>query len=436
MQLWKRAYLYVRRKKRKSLLLCITIFLLSSFSVTGLLLRSVINLAITQTRESLSGAFRIAPDMNNAENVKLSEVDGQIVINYIGEPLNEKIIDIIQRTQKIGAYNAVIKDNVQIQENISLVDYNGKYQDDPIAMHFISVEADTSSLYSTDFQRERLKLSDGRHITADDTYAALVSRNLAAQNDWKIGDKIQFSPCENCTGQKIGVTIKGLFEIEEKQQNIDIAAPVHLLENRIFIDITSASYLTDAKGVDYIDFFVNDPAQVIPIIQELQKNSDINWKCFVVTADIEEYKKISSPLLNMTVLLNVLLIIIGVMSIAVLSLIQILFHKAREHEIGIMLSIGISKAEMLVQHFSEMIIIALTSFILSFAFCFSGWNCMSIAVCKVTEWNIAMKLNMALAVKTIVTTFGCGMIMLFLSVLLSNLWLMRLSPKKIFSSLS
>ena len=165
MQLWERAYLYVRRKKRQSLLLGITIFLLSSFSVTGLLLHSVTDFAVTQTRESLSGAFRIAPDMRNRDNVRVSEEGGQTKITYIGQPLNEEVADTVQRTQQIEFYNAVIKENELLQGDIKLIDYNGKYQDDPIAMRLISIEANTDSLYSADFQRERLR--SGRRRTAE-----------------------------------------------------------------------------------------------------------------------------------------------------------------------------------------------------------------------------------------------------------------------------
>jgi len=139
MQLWERAYLYVRRKKGKSLLLFITILLLSSLSMVGLLLRNITDLAIIQTRQSLSGAFRIALDMQNRENIKVSEVNGQTNISYIGEPLNEKIVETIQTRQNIDVYNAIIKENVLLQGEISLVDFNGKYQDDPVAMHLISV---------------------------------------------------------------------------------------------------------------------------------------------------------------------------------------------------------------------------------------------------------------------------------------------------------
>ena len=77
MQLWERAYLYVRRKKRKSLLLFLTIFVLSVFGTAGLLLRSITDLSIVQTRQSRRGSFRIAPDMQNRDNVAVSELDGQ-----------------------------------------------------------------------------------------------------------------------------------------------------------------------------------------------------------------------------------------------------------------------------------------------------------------------------------------------------------------------
>ncbi|MCI8528155.1 MAG: ABC transporter permease [Lachnospiraceae bacterium] len=436
MQLWERAYLYVRRKKRKSLLLFLTIFVLSVFGTAGLLLRSITDLSIVQTRQSRRGSFRIAPDMQNRDNVAVSELDGQTMITYIGQPLNEEIVEVIQRRQNMDLYNAVIKENVLLQGDISLVDYNGKYRSDPVAAHLISVEADTGSMYAMDFQRERLRLIDGEPIMASDKFAAVISKKLALQNEWKIGDKIQLAPEEGRNGQEILVTIKGLFEVEEKQQNMDVAAPVHLLENRIFIDITSAGLLTDTVGADYIDFFADDPAQVVRIIEEIQKIEGINWENFAMTAQIEDYEKISNPLTNMRILLNTLLAVIGAMSILVLSLMQSLFHKTHEHEVGIMLSIGISKAEIVMQHFIEMVIIASRAFAVSFVISFSLWTGMSETISNMTALYMDMKLNAALVFQTIFTTFGCGFTVLFLSVLLSNLWLMRLSPKKIFSRLS
>lgn len=435
MRLRERAFLYIYRKRVKSLLLFITIILLSSFGIAGLLLRSITDSAIIQIRENFSGAFHIAPNMQNRAYIKVSETDGQTNISYIGDPLNDKIVNAILSNPKINAYNAVIKKNVMLYGDVSLVDFNGKYQDDPVAMHLISAEADTSSLYSQYFQKSRLQMTEGDHITGSDSHAAIISNDLALLNHWKIGDSIQLSPRDGYEGKSVTVTIKGLFEVMGTQQNIDVAAPVHLLENLIFIDMESAGLLTNAAGADSIEFFVDDPAQVLPIIDEILKIQDINWECFSVTADIEEYEKIATPLRNMSVLLHTLLIIIGAMSIVILSLIQTLFHKTREHEIGIMLSIGISRMEIILQHFVEMAMIAFVSFIVSFLSCFIAWNRIRVAASVFFEWDIGRNLDTGIIVQTAVTSVGCGIIVLFLSVLISNLWLMRLSPKKILSKL-
>lgn len=436
MQLWKRAYLYVQRKKGKTLLLVVTIFFLTSFGVIGLLLRFVTNLAIAQTRQSLDGAFRIAPDMKNSENVIMSVVDGQTIVNYIGEPLDNKIVEAVQDGQNIEVYNAVIRENVLIKGDLSLVDFNGKYRDDPVAMHLISMEAGTCSLYCTDFWTGRLRLIAGDPIEINDKYAAVISSELASKNHLEIGDKIQLSPREGYAGGEIHVTIKGLFNVEAKQQNLDVAAPVHLLENRIFIDITSARLLTGAEGADYINFYVDDPEEVITIIEDIKKIKNINWKNYTISVDIEEYERISNPLADMGVLSETLIMVVGILSVAVLSLIQVFFHKARVREVGIMLSIGVSKAEILLQHFVEMIITALPAFVLSFVLCFSTRSFASGIIYRMAAYGMDLKFDTTLVIQTVITIFGCGILVLFLSVLLSNLWLMRLSPKKILSKLS
>ncbi len=436
MGLWQRAYLYVRRKKRKSVLLFLTVFLLSAFSVTGLLLRSMADLAVVRTRESLKGAFRIAPDMQNRENIIVSEADGGTNIRYIGEPLNEKVAEAVQSTERVSDYNCVIKGNAMLREEISLIDYNGKYLEDPVAMHLISVEAHRCTLYAGDFQKQRLRLVKGEPIGADDSYAAVISEKLALQNHLEIGDEIRLSPCIGHAGQEIRVTVKGLFAVDEKQRDADAAAPGYLLENRIFIDIAGAGLLTAAAGADYMEFFVDDPAEVEKIMEEIRGMGDIPWEDFALIPEIDEYEKIVNPLTNTMVLLDTLLTVTAAMSVAVLALIQMLFQKSRGHETGILLSVGISGAEIILQHFTEMMIVAFGSFILSLGLCFSFWSGISRMIYQMAAFRVDLNLSIGLILRTTVMIFGCGSAVLFLAGLLSDLWLMRLGPKKIFAKLS
>lgn len=196
---------------------------------------------------------------------------------------------------------------------------------------------------------------------------------------------------------------------------------MHLLENRIFIDVKSAKLMSGGTGADYIDFFVEDPGQVSAITEEIRQIPGIDWKSFAITAHIEDYEKIADSLADVSVLSDTLLTVIGAMGTAVLSLIQILFHKAREHETGILLSIGISKAEILLQHIAEMAMIALPSFLLSFGACLLASSRMGELLPHMTGLDVEVRADMTLAFPAVMMVFGWGSFVLLGSVLLSNL---------------
>lgn len=432
MRIWQRTYLYVRRKAGKSILLLLVMLLLFSLVMAGLLLHRTTDLAIQQTRQSLGGSFRIAPDLQNRENVMITEVDGQTSVAYIGTPIDEAIIQAVWARDGINAYNAVLRGDAFLQEDLNLIDHNGIYQDDPIAAHLVSVEADTDPLLSAAFQKERVKLTDGG-LSGEN--GAIISEALAKENGLRVGDEIQLSPREGHEGTAVTVKIRGLFTVEAVQQNTDVAAPVHLLENKIFVDMGSGKTLMGTAGADYVDFYINDPAQVYQIVDEIKAIEGIDWKCFAVTASVEEYEKAAGPLLSMRKLADTLLAIMAVASIAVLSLIQALFNKSRQHEMGIMLSVGISKAEILFQRFIEIVLIAVAALAISVCVILSIWPHMSKGIYENTS-SMMGPLDVVSAISVFAITAGCGILVLLLSTVLSSLGAMRLNPKEILSKLS
>ncbi len=432
MPIWKRAYLYVRRKAGKSVLLLLVMLLLFSFVIVGMLLHHAAGLAMEQVRQNLGGGFRIAPDMQNRENVMITEVGGQTRAAYIGAPIDETLIQAVWARDGINAYNAVLRGEVYLQEDLTLIDYNGIYGDDPVAAHLVSVEADTDPLLSAAFQKERVKLTCGELSGGN---GAIISEALAKENGLRVGDEVQLSPREGHEGTATTVKIKGLFTVEAVQQNTGAAAPVHLLENKIFIDMTSGRALMGAVGADYVDFFISDPAQVHQIIEELKTIDGIDWNCFALTASVDEYEKAAGPLLSMRELTGTLLTIMAAVSIAVLSLIQTLFNKSRQHEMGIMLSAGISKTDILVQRFIEIAMIAVAALVLSACVIPLSWPLVSKGVYGNTS-GIMGAMDGISAVSVLAVTAGCGILVLLLSIILSSLGAIRSNPKEILSKLS
>lgn len=432
MQIWQRAYLYVRRKVGKSVLLLLVMLLLFSFVTVGLLLYRTADLAIQQTRQSLGGGFRVSPDMQNRENVMMTEAHGQTNIAYIGAPIDESLIQAVRGREGIHAHNAVLKGEILLQEDLRLIDHNGIYRDDSIAAHLVSVEAATNPPLSAAFQTERVKLTAGELSGGS---GAIISEALAKENDLDIGDEIRLSPRKGHAGQPVSVKINGLFSVEAAQQNTDVAAPVHLLENRIFLDMASGRALMGASGADYVDFFINDPAQVDQTIDGIKKIDGIEWSCFVITASVEEYAKAAGPLLSVRGLARTLLTVMVVGGIAVLSLIQTLFDKSRRHEMGIMLSVGISKTEILLQRFLETALIAMAALALSAGSVFLIWPLIGKTIYGSVE-GIAEPIGTVSTIAIFAVTAGCGILVLLLSTALSSVGAMRLNPKEILSRLS
>ena len=133
-------------------------------------------------------------------------------------------------------------------------------------------------------------------------------------------------------------------------------------------------------------------------------------------------------------LARTLLLVMVIAGTAVLSLIQALFQKSREHELGIMLSMGISKGEILLQRFMEAVYIAAAALILSACAIFLVWPLTGRAI-----YGDMGEIDLMGAVSTVAVfaaAAGCGVLVALLSVALSSLRTMGLNPGKILSRLS
>lgn len=432
MRIWQRAALYVRRKAGKSVLMLLVMLLLFSFVMTGMLLYRAADLAIQQTRQTLGGGFRIAPDMQNQEHIIISEADGQTRVDYVGTPLDEALIQAVRAKDEINAHNAVLRGEILLQKDLRLIDYNGLYRHDPMAAHLATVEADTDPSLSFAFESALVKLSAGEMPGES---GAVISEALAKENHLTIGDEIALSPREAHAGQPVSVTVTGLFTVTADQQNTDIAAPVHLLENKIYLDMASGRALLGASGADYIDFLINDPAQVNQVIDEIRAINGIEWSCFSLTASVEEYEKAAEPLLSIRGLARTLLSVMVVASAAVLSLIQALFSTSRQHETGIMLSVGIAKGEILLQRFAEAVLIAAAALVLSAIATFLIWPLTGSSIAGRIE-VMAAQTGAVPTIAMLAAAAAWGVVALLLSTVLSSVGVMRLNPKEILSKLS
>lgn len=267
-------------------------------------------------------------------------------------------------------YCGARQDNLLPFEGLSLfpgtIPTDAKYRGFTKALGVCSTQDD--ELFTTG----TLTLAEGRHISDDDTHAAIISQDLAERNGLKIGDDLSAHSYsvedEAFRGPKIRVKIIGLFTPNAVEQFGETVAAYDKIQNRVFVDLQTSKEFDGGEinyGFSALHVAIDDPQDMARVVAEVKALPGIDWNAFAIEADNETYENAAAPLAALNELVMTLLAVIIVVSTVILALILTLWTKTRIHEIGIFLSVGIRKSAIIGQYLTEVLLIAVLAFGLS-----------------------------------------------------------------------
>lgn len=376
----KRAFLYVTRKRGKSILLFAILLIMATFVLTGLSVRKASELAQFELRQSLGGKFDIYVDWTNSPYVvketvteEVDEETGKTMtsfLQYSTVQLTPENIAAIKSVLGVKYCSARLADLIPFEE-LSLfpgtVPISEKYQRRTKLLGVCSTQDD--QLFTTG----TLTLTEGRHIDFNDIGSAIISRDLAEKSELKIGDYITTHVYsvedDGYTGKEIRVQIIGLFDSNITEQFGETVTAYDKIQNRVFVDLQTAVDIDGGQinyGFSAMNITIDDPQNMERIVSDVKALPGIDWKAFTVEVDNEVYDNAAAPLSTLNELVFVLLVVIIVVSAIILALILTLWTKSRIHEIGVFLSVGIKKSAIIGQYLAEVMMIAILAFGLSY----------------------------------------------------------------------
>ena len=226
-----------------------------------------------------------------------------------------------------------------------------------------------------------------------------------------------------------------MFRILASQEDRSSMAPYNIYENYIFAPMCVTKSLIDwvddeaeREGYEYADFYVDDPEQLESIIRSVQEIDSINWNNFNVTVNDEVYERAAGSISNTTILIRTLIIVIIVISAGVVALFLSFWLKSRLRETGILLTMGIPKTALVLQHMAETALTAVPAF--GAAWFASRWSAgwitglfesgIAAGSAAVSEWDFAR-------------VCAGGALILSAAVLLSCIPVFRYKPREILS---
>lgn len=337
MSIFNRAYLYIIRKKVRSSILFLIVTLISFFLLSGSVLNTTVNNISKNLYKDVNFGFNIeSVDKSNKEIEKdtlkkIEELKGITTKNYIfSKPVNVEGKKVVQENQNITL-------NDEIKNNSNLVMLNGI----------------TASKSNIDFKSEVLKLEKGRHIEENDKNKIMIHEKFAELNHVNLGDKIKLSQ----EGKTLELEVVGIYSGEKTNTFNGLSSD--FIENTVYTDYKSSQELSNLianNKVTSVEYGVEDPTKLDDVIKTVE-NLGINN--LMVSKSNKNYELVTSSVESITKITNMIRIGSVVVGVVILSLILMFWVRERTYEIGILLSLGTSKVNLVLQFIVEVLLVTI-----------------------------------------------------------------------------
>ena len=454
MDVLKRAWLYIIRKRKKSLIMLFILFAISTAVISGISIKKATKISNENSSKNLANFFNLSID------------PGKI----IKEGISKKTINEVLKLKEITSYNASINgvgDNDQLKKVKPTKETQYNYEGIENA-HILNGNDNTAA--DLKFVNNILKLVEGRHITPKDKNKVLIHKDFAKLNNLKIGDKITIKKLfgrdyyitpgkgkDKITLEIIGIFDKGIKESEREGNYFEIVENNLLCDNKSLREYYGLTDSDERYGL--ATFHVDKNTNVDSVISKAKK-LPIDWDILRVDKNSDVFVSLYKSFETMDKIVNMMLIGTIVIGGAILSLILTFWIQGRIHETGILLSIGLSKFKIISQYVVELLLIGVVAFSLSY---FSGQyisqgigESLMQKATNETVQNLKQEIGMPLGndpetkmltytsndinvkvtPKEMISVWAIGSVIIVASVVISSAPIMRLKPKEILSKMS
>ena len=448
---FKRAVLYITRKKKKSILMFFILFCIATAVLSGI---------------SIKKATSIARQNSSKETANTFEIQNNLATNFTGT-MPESLVNKVSKVNGIKNYDAsvqgiglVFKQLQNVEPKNNTVQYTDKQY-----KNLFPVEAHKFTEYDTKFMSKSFRLVEGRHLVEGDKNKVLVHKALAEKNNLKVGERIigtkdslDYNASKDAPSE-YDLEIVGIFE----SQNTDrMGSKLEIPENLILSDMNTLNALYGySKGnSQYTSAVFNTNKNVDDVISDVNKIQE-NWSLYNISKSDDTFLALSKSFDSLEKIVNMLLIGSIIVGIIVLSLVLAFWIQGRIHETGILLSIGVGKFKIISQYIIELLLISVLAFGTSyFSSKMISQNIGDAMVSQASKqavqevqqgfggMSLGYDANTSLATQTVdgidvdvslkevLYVYAIGATIIISSVMISSSSIIRLKPKEILSKMS
>ena len=407
-----RAWTAVARRRRRSLTIALIMTLIFTLLIGTLTVQQTMAQLKQSVERNIRAGFSIASK----------------------QPSGEVPMDIAQRVQhldKVKAHNFQAETTAGLPGK-QLVDVAGSgVQLDAGIAGEAKVTGTTQSDLLGEFTGKFYQLEQGRHLTEHDHNAALIHKTFAEKNNIKPGDRLDVTK----DGRRVTVTIAGIFSGKGEKPAV---LQSDMAENHLITNLAAAQQLAGSQQLTRATYFAEHPHQLRSLTDHVKSLPHVDWQKLSLTDNGAVFAGVLQNIAGMQNMVTIATIGAAGAGLAVLSLVLVFWVRGHLHEIGILLSIGASKRQIIGQFLAELAIIALVSSVFALAIGSVASSQISTALMAQTDQNQRLEKTKVQAAPpaTYLEAFAFGYMVVLLSAIAATAPIMRQSPKQILATLS
>ena len=283
----------------------------------------------------------------------------------------------------------------------------------------------------------------GRYIGPGDRNKVLVHEEFAKLNNLDIGSKIKLEKA-NSSEQKTtnkDYEVVGIYSGTKNNEFQGLSSD--FIENTVYTDYKSSQelmgYSESDKKVTSVDYFVKNPEKLEDVVKSAENLAIEDTE---IVKSNKNFQTVIASLQSIEKIIDRVKIGSIIASVIILSLVLIFWLRERLHEIGILLSIGTSKAKIILQQIIELVYIAVFSIILSSVLenvilKYGVKNAVDkIGVDNLPEAIFQQILNVKVELGYVLTVSAILFLIIVCSIVITSLITLRMKPKEILSKMS
>lgn len=423
----KNAIAYITRKKNRTFIIFVILTIVLSCLYSCL--------SIIKSSNSLEQSLY---EVSNS-SLSITKKDG----GYFNIHQFKEIEKIKEVKEKNFQYNGLAK---SIKARV--VDGEQKIERENLPDEFknvLSLEATNKTKRNILFNSGVFTIKEGRNIEENDKNTILVHEDFAKLNNLSLNDEISLELLEmeyNKQTKECKFKIIGIFSGKKQEKYTGLSSDFS--ENTVFVDYTTSQEALnrseDNQVVNKILIFSNRPETTNLVLNKI-KELKIDWSKYSIEKDNNAFEESLESVNGIKHIIKIMTYSIMLGGVVVLSLILILWLRERIYEIGILLSIGISKIKIMIQFIIELIFISIPSVVSSlllgnlllrqiiYGFINSDNS-------EIVSNSLFNENNMILSLETLLQSYLILTIIIILSVIVASSMILIKKPKEILSKIS